>query len=371
LFFVTEDWYFCSHRLPLAIAAQQAGFDVGVITRINQHAELIRSHGLRLIPIELSRKGVNPFQELKLVWLLYRIYRREQPHIVHQVAIKPVLYGTLAARLSGVPGIVNAMAGLGFLFSSSSTKARMLRPSIRFALKKLLQQSDCQMILQNPEDVRLLSQATRLAPRQIHLIRGAGVDVSVFAATPEPSGAPVIMLAARLLWDKGVGVFVEAARLLQLRGIEARFALVGKPDSGNPAAVPERQIEQWVKQGLIEWWGHREDMAKTLAASHIVCLPSSYGEGIPKVLLEAAAIGRPIVASDIAGCREIVEAGRSGVLVPEKDPAALAEALALLLNSKETRLRYGQRARDKAVAEFDIKQVVRETLLVYRSMIAR
>jgi glycosyltransferase involved in cell wall biosynthesis len=369
LFFVTEDWYFCSHRLPLAVAARAAGFDVGVITRINQHAELIQAHQLRLIPIELSRKGINPWQELRLIGRLYRIYRQERPDIVHQVTIKPVLYGTLAAKLSGVGGIVNALAGLGFLFSSQRPQARLLRPLISLALRLLLRGRGNRMIVQNPEDKDLLTSLSDLHPQHLHLIRGAGVDLDLFTPQPEPAGTPVVILASRLLWDKGVGVFAEAAHLLQQRSVQARLVLVGKPDPGNPAAVDEEQIRAWTEQGLIEWWGHREDMAQTLAASHIVCLPSSYGEGIPKVLLEAAASGRPIVATQIAGCREIVEHGKNGLLVPQQDPAALADALQQLIDDAQRRRLFGDYGRRKAVREFGLAGVIRETLSVYQSVL--
>lgn len=365
LFFVTEDWYFCSHRLPLALAAQSAGYDVTVVTQIARHGDLIRSHGLKLVPIRLSRQGTNPLQDLALIARLCRIYRRARPDIVHQVAIKPVLYGSLAARLAGVPGVVNAPAGLGFLFSSRRLKARILRPFVRLAFRVLLGGRHSRVIVQNPDDARLLTRAARLDASRVHLVRGSGVDLERFRPQPERPGKPVVMLPSRLLWDKGVGEFVAAAQRLRSEGIEARFVLVGEPDPGNPAAVPEAHINQWVANGDVEWWGHSADMPATLALSHVVCLPS-YREGLPKVLLEAAACARPIVTSDAPGCREIVRNGENGLLVPVKAVPGLADALKRLILDSGLRQAFGTRCREIAAAEFGLERVIRSTLAVYR-----
>ncbi len=364
LFFVTEDWYFCSHRLPLAVAARDAGFEVVVVTRVDRHGDLIQSRGLRLIPIRLNRQGINPIDDLVLIARLYRIYRRERPHIVHHVAMKPVLYGSLAAWLGRVPAVINALAGMGFLFSSRNAKARLLQPLVRLALRLLLGGGNSRVILQNPDDVRLMTRAAGLDPQCIHLIRGSGVNLEQFHPRPEPPGPPVVMLPSRLLWDKGVGEFVSAARILRNEGTEARFVLVGKPDPGNPASVPKRQLAQWIAQGLVEWWGHSDEMAMTLAQSHIVCLPS-YREGLPKVLLEAAASGRPVVTTDAPGCREVVQDRENGLLVAIKDSADLAHALRQLIQDPADRARYGRAGRARAEAHFGIDQITAETLAVY------
>ena len=365
LFFVTEDWYFCSHRLPLALAARDAGYEVVVVTRVDRHGGSIESQGLRLIPIRLNRQGTNPIKDLTLIARLYRIYRRERPDIIHHVAMKPVIYGSLAARLARVPAVVNALAGMGFLFSSRTAKARLLQPVVRLAFRMLLGGGNNRVILQNPDDVRLLTRAARLDPDRVHLIRGSGVDLEHFRPEPEPPGPPVVMLPSRLLWDKGVGEFVTAARILRNEGTKARFVLVGKPDPGNPAAVPQWQLDQWIAQGLVEWWGHSDKMAAILAQSHIVCLPS-YREGIPKVLLEAAASGRPMVTTDAPGCREVVRDRENGLLVAIKDSAGLAQALRQLIQDPAARARYGRAGRALAEAHFGIDRVTAETLAVYR-----
>jgi glycosyltransferase involved in cell wall biosynthesis len=368
LFLVSEDWYFCSHRLPLALAAREAGFDVCVVTQVDRERERIEALGLRLIPIRLSRKGTNPLRDLWLIGKLTGIYRRERPDLVHQVALKPVLYGSLAARLSGVPGILNAMAGLGFLFSSRSLKARLLQPLVRLGLRLLLGGRQGHVIVQNRDDAAALTEMAHLRPGQVHLIPGSGVDLAAFVPAPEPPGPPVVMLPARLLWDKGVGEFAAAAERLGLEGTVARFVLVGAPDPGNPAAVPEAWLHEKVRHGILEWWGHSTDMAASLAMSHIVCLPS-YREGMPKALLEAAACARPVVTSDAPGCRETVRHRETGLLVPVGDEQALASALRLLIRDAGLRLRYGQAARRLAEGEFGVEQVTRATLELYRALL--
>ncbi len=216
LFFVTEDWYFCSHRLPLALAAKEAGYDVSVVTRVRSHGEVIKRSSLKLIPLDLFRRGINPLAEFRLISRLISIYRSEQPDIVHHVALKPVLYGTIASLFAKVPCTVNALAGLGLLFSSPSLKIRSVRPLVKLVFRILLNRRNSRVILQNPDDVRLMCDWRVLNRERIALIRGAGVDTRQFIVQPEPSGRPIVILAARLLWEKGVGEFVEAAKKLRL-----------------------------------------------------------------------------------------------------------------------------------------------------------
>ncbi|MDP1536303.1 MAG: glycosyltransferase family 4 protein, partial [Burkholderiales bacterium] len=289
LFVVTEDWYFVSHRLPLAVAAQAAGYDVAVATRAGQQADVIRDAGIRLIPFALSRRGGNPLREVIALW---RLYRREQPDLVHHVALKPVMFGALAAWLARVPAQVNAVAGMGWLFTSSDRIVRLVRPALRWVLARLLDRPHSLTIVQNPEDQALLERSSVSAAR-LRLIRGAGVDARLFKPGLPPAEPVCVVLAARMLWDKGVGEFVEAARMLTETGVKARFVLVGEPDPANPASVPESTLRAWQGQHGVEWWGRRDDMPAVLQAAHIACLPS-YREGLPKSLLEAAACGLPI-----------------------------------------------------------------------------
>jgi glycosyltransferase involved in cell wall biosynthesis len=365
LFFVTEDWYFCSHRLPLAVAARQAGLEVVVVTRVRAHGRTIRDAGLRLIPLEVSRRGINPLSELALIVRLIAIYRREKPDLVHHVALKPVLYGSLAAWFAGIPRVVNAVAGLGWLFTSESGRARVLGQLVAASFRFLLNRG--RAIVQNPDDRDFLIRVG-IEPRRITLIRGSGVDTSRFVPQPEPAGAPVVVLAARLLWDKGVREFVDAAHLLNSQGVRARFVLVGEPDHANPAAIPQSQLNEWRQGGVVEHWGRREHMPEVFAGAHIVCLPS-YREGLPKVLIEAAAAGRPIVTTDTPGCREIVRHGENGLLVPVKSVEPLAVALRLLIENPHLRAEMGRKGRDLAVANFSVEQVSAETLALYQNLL--
>ena len=369
LFLVTEDWYFCSHRLPLARAAKAAGYEVVVATRIGRHADAISGEGFKLIPIGLRRRSHNPLRELAAILEIAGIYRRERPDLVHHVALKPVLYGSLAARLARVPAVVNALAGLGFVFASASLRARLLRPWVVGALRLLLDADGARLIVQNPDDRRMLVDHGVVAAARVRLIRGSGVDIRRFAPTPEPVGTPLVMLPGRLLWDKGVGEFVAAARLLKERGVAARFVLVGDGDPENPAAIPDEVLQAWRQDGVVECWGRREDMPEVLGSSHIVCLPS-YREGLPKALLEAAACGRPIVATDVPGCREIVIDGSNGLLVPPRDAPALAAAIVRLLAQAKLRAEMGRRGRELVELEFSEEIVVAQTLAVYRELAA-
>lgn len=366
LFVVTEDWYFVTHRLSLAIAARDAGYDVAVLTRVGRHARMIEEAGIRVIPFSLSRGIGNPVGE---IIGLVRHYRHEAPDIVHQVALKPVAYGTLAALLAGVPSWINAVAGLGSTFSKRRGVRGKLRGFLRWALARLVDQGRSLSIVQNPDDRDALIDAG-VAPGRLRLIRGAGVDTTTFRPGSALVTPPVVMLVSRMLWDKGVGEFVDAARRIKAMGLNARFVLVGSSDSGNASAVPEEQLRKWHKSQLVEWWGHQDNVADAYRQASIACLPSTYGEGIPKSLLEAAASGLPIVTTDGPGCREVVAHGQNGFLVPPKDVSALADALCRLLEDSVLRASFGARSRARAELEFAVPLICAQTLAVYREVMA-
>jgi glycosyltransferase involved in cell wall biosynthesis len=370
LFVATEDWYFASHRIPLARAAIDAGFDVAVACRVRDHGTVIRAAGCEVVPFELARASANPVGELAAIRRLIALYRAFRPTLLHHVALKPVVLGSWAARFVPVQGIVNAIAGLGYLATGRSAKARLLRPVLRAALRGAHRHPNVHVIVQNPEDRQQLVDWRIAVASRITLIRGAGVDLERFQPHPEPPGPPTVVLPARMLWAKGVGTFVEAASLLAARRIAGRFVLAGRLDPGNPTAIPEAQLRRWEAEGVVEWWGHREDMDDVLRDASVVCLPSKYGEGVPKALLEAAAAGRPIVTTRIPGCRDVVIDGESGTLVEPDDAAGLAAALEALLADPERRGRYGRRARERAEAEFGEAGVARETVDIYRRMLA-
>jgi glycosyltransferase involved in cell wall biosynthesis len=264
--------------------------------------------------------------------------------------------------------VVNAVSGLGYVFINRTGFAAVLRPGIVAAIRFLFGARGCHVIVQNADDKAFFD--TLVGPARVHLIRGAGIDVDKFVPQAEQSGTPLAALVARLLWDKGIGELVEAARLLQAQGVPLRIALIGKPDPDNPRTIPETLVRQWVAQGLVEWWGHRDDIQEVWRQAHIAVLPS-YREGLPKALLEAAACGRPLVATDVPGCRELVTDDDDGLLVPVRQAAPLADALRRLAVDPRLRARLGQRARERVEQEFSSRQVIAAHLAVYRELMAR
>ncbi len=369
LFIVSEDWYFVSHRLHLAETAIRAGYRVGVLTRITRHRERIVSAGIEVIDWNLNRRSRNPLTELSAVARLIGAVRNFRPDLIHAVALKPVLYAALAARLVGPKARVFALGGLGFVFSSARTAVRLLRPLVVGAFRLALTGKNTRLILQNPDDLKLLTSAGVIDAARVRLIRGAGVDTEAFRPRTERDGEPLVILPARMLWDKGVGEFVSCARKLRQSGLVARFALVGEPDEHNPECVPEEQLRQWVQAGDVEWWGRCDEMPAVYAGAHVVCLPS-YREGLPKALLEAASCARAIVTYDASGCREIVEDRKNGILVPIKDEHRLAEAIAELVRNAELRREMGAAGRAKVLREFSQEYIAAQTLEVWKEVLA-
>ena len=368
---IPEDWYFWTHRLPLARAVQDEGFDVVIATRLHEHGSRIAAEGFRAVSIRLRRKSRNPFSELAALVDLVLLYRRERPVFVYHVTAKPVLYGTVAARIAGVPAVVNAIAGLGHSFVARGLMARMLRVVIRRALLTVLSKSSSLVIFQTEADrVELVSSGIVRADRAV-LIRGAGVDVDSFTPGEEPMGVPIVMFAGRLLWNKGVGDLVDAGALLEQDGVACRLVLVGVPDVDNPMAVSEETLRTWENEGRAEWWGRRDDMSAVLRQATIVTLPTFYGEGVPKILLEAAACERAVIASDLPGCRDAVRDGETGLIVPAQRPELLAGAIRRLLDDASLRKQMGARGRALVRAEFSEEAVVAQTLDVYRWALAQ
>jgi glycosyltransferase involved in cell wall biosynthesis len=370
LFVVAEDWYFWSHRRPIAAAALQSGYDVFVATRVGDCGEKIVGAGFRLIPLRLNRSSYSLFNELRTVSALRSIYRQEKPDIVHHIALKPILYGSMAALGNRRMQVINAFAGLGYLVSSPSFKAKMLKRVLWKMFRFLLNRPNSFLLLQNQEDRDLLVAEIGATLEKTTIIRGSGVDANEFQATAEAPGVPIVLLSSRMLWIKGISDFVEAAKLLRARGINARFVLAGDTDPGSPGAIPREKLQEWQNAGPVEWWGHQQSMARMLQQVAVVCLPSHGGEGVPKALIEAAASERAIVASDVPGCRDIVRHGTTGILVPPKNPAALADAIARLLNNPGLRAEMGRRGREIVVNEFSEEKVIQQTLALYRQLLS-
>jgi glycosyltransferase involved in cell wall biosynthesis len=370
LFVVAEDWYFWSHRRPIAAAALQNGYDVFVATRVGNCGEKIIEAGFRLIPLRLNRSSYSLFHELRTVSELRSIYRREKPDIIHHIALKPILYGSMAALGDRRMQVINAFAGLGYLVSSSSFKAKMLKRVLWKMFRFLLNRRNSFLLLQNREDRDLLVAEIGVSLEKTTIIRGSGVDVNEFQATAEAPGAPIVLLSSRMLWIKGISDFVDAAKLLRAKGINARFVLAGDTDPGSPGAIPHEKLREWQNEGAVEWWGHQQSMSRMLQQATLVCLPSHGGEGVPKALIEAASSERAIVATDVPGCRDIVRHGTNGLLVPPKDPAALADAIATLLKDATLRAEMGHRGREIAVNEFSEEKVIQQTLALYRQLLS-
>ncbi|CAN7221043.1 glycosyltransferase family 4 protein [Devosia sp. LjRoot16] len=361
VFVVTEDWYFVSHRLALATEAIRRGYEVVLVTRLSTFRSEIERHGIRVIPFDTNRRGMNPLGVLAEAFALARIYRQEQPDIVHHVALRAVMVGGLAARLCGIDRVLSAITGMGFLFTGGGRKP-WVRQMVGWVLPQLVSRG--LVIVQNSDDGRQIAQFGVPTSRLRH-IAGVGVNTEKFHPVARDNEQVMVMLAARLLWDKGVGEFVEAARLLQHTG--ARFVLVGMIDVDNPAGVPREQVDAWTRQGIVEWWGHQQDMASALSRADIFCLPS-YREGLPKALLEAMSCGLPCVSTDVPGCREVVRHGDTGLLVPAGDGAALAAAIASLIRNPEQRLKMGARGRQRAVDEYSEVESISATMRVYEEL---
>jgi glycosyltransferase involved in cell wall biosynthesis len=361
---------FLRYRMVLAQTLRQAGFDVHVALPREPGLEDISCQGIPVHIFYLRRHSTQPLDELRCWISLLRLYRRLRPTLVHHICLKPTLHGGAAARIAGVPAVVNMLTGLGHLFTTRTVKTRVLRWIVARGLGFSFRHYNHRVILQNPDDRDCLLENGVLPGDRTVLIKGSGVDLSLFTPEPEPDGLPVILMASRLLWEKGVGEFVAVARALRDRGIQARFLLLGEPDPGHPCAVPLPTLEHWRDAGEVEWLGWCDDMPALIAQSHIVCLPSSYGEGIPRILIEAAASGRPVVTTDSPGCREVVRHGQNGLLVPVGDREALIAALAHLIENAPVRAAMGTRGREIASIEFSLEQVIDANLAVYRSLLA-
>jgi glycosyltransferase involved in cell wall biosynthesis len=367
IFVVNNPDFLVSHRMVLVRGAIAAGYDVHAIAPAGSGVTALNAAGVETHEWSLDRKGQALASELRSVAALVRHYRRLAPDVVHHVTIKPVLYGSAAARVVRRPAVVNAVSGFGYVFLAQGPVAELRRRAIAAAYRVALSTPRSVCVLQNDDDENDLRRFGALGSADVVKIRGSGVDLSRFVSSPEPAGPSVVMLPARLLKDKGVVEFVHAARLVKAAMPDVRFVLAGGLDPGNPAAVTEAEVRRWVTEGVVEWWGHQADMAAAFASATLVCLPS-YREGMPKALLEAAAVGRALITCDAPGCRDAVDGGRAGVLVPVKDAGAIATAVQRLLLRPDERLRLASAARSLAVARFDEQLVLRAHLRLYERL---
>ncbi|ACJ01097.1 glycosyltransferase family 4 protein [Rhodospirillum centenum] len=367
LFLVTEDWYFCSHRLPAARAARDAGFRVAVATRVARHSSAIEAEGFELHPLPWVRRSLNPLAALRDVLAIARLYARLKPDVVHHVAVKPAVLGGIAAVLAGVPGVVTTLAGRGLLLQREDGAGRLAGVLLRALLRAVGLGRRTQVIVQNRDDLAWLGRVPAT------LIRGSGVPLDRFVPLPlPPEGAPFILAqVSRMLTIKGVDVLVEAVRRVRARGLDVRLILAGEPDRESHAAISAATLESWAREPGIEWAGHVGDVRTVWARAHLAVLASRGGEGVPMCLLEAAACGRPLLATDIPGSREVAQAGRNAILVPPADADALAGAVAALAADRTRLETLAAASRAVVDPDFGAAAVAAATVAVYRALLDR
>jgi len=369
LLYANTDWYLFNFRRSLATALLDRADDVLLVSPPGEYGEKLVALGFRWIPAPMIRRSLNPLREMYLLFWLTRLIRRERINLVHGFTIKCSIYAGLAGKFTAISRVCS-VTGLGYVFISADWVARVLRPLVRKFLNWALSGTNTRLILQNPDDVALCKRAGLANTGVIRLIPGSGVDCQRFVPDPECSRGERfrVLLPARLLWDKGLAEYVEAARRLRSQGYAIDFLLAGNPDPGNPAAVSVATVHGWVKEDVLQWLGHVEDMRALYRSVNVVVLPS-YREGLPKGLIEAGACGLPLVTTDVPGCREVVTDGVDGLLVPVRDAGALASAISRLQSDPALAQRLGAAARQKVLALYDERIIIARTLNVYRELV--
>jgi glycosyltransferase involved in cell wall biosynthesis len=368
LFLYADDAYFWRNRLSLACEMKGQAFEVVLLTVVSKYRSEIEREGIRVVPWNLSRKSINPFRELASFLEVLHVYRRERPDIVQHETLKAIVHGGIAARVSGNKPSVNVVSGLGTIFTRPSRKMRFLRAILMRVLPAVFGNRNSRVVFMNEDNRELLLSGGTFRAEQASVIPGVGVCLERFAEKPEPGGVPIVLLPSRMLWEKGVREFVEAATELRREGISARFVLAGTPDMDNPGFIPLERLMEWERSGAVEWWGQCDDMPAAYAKSTIVCLPS-YGEGLPNVLTEAGACGRAVVTTNVAGCREVVRNEVNGLLVPPRDSKALGAAIRRLLEDAKLRKRIGAAGRERAEREFSSEIILASTLELYGAVL--
>jgi glycosyltransferase involved in cell wall biosynthesis len=353
-----------SHRLHMATCAIENGFNVTLVTRVSQHRSLIEESGIKLIDWPINRGSFNFFLDISALLKLFQSIRKLNPDIIHAVAMKPVFFSAIVSLMSGVKIRIYALGGLGYLFSSNRILVKFLRPLIIVFLRLIFNDDRARLILQNKDDKDIFLRKKIISIEKIRMIRGSGVDTNKYSPNKPNNDSIVIILPARMLWDKGVSEFVKCAEQFKANGLSVRFCLIGSPDNYNPESIPEKQLEAWSKSGVIEWWGHQTDMQAVYSIASIVCFPS-YREGLPKSLLEAASCSLPIVVFDVPGCREIIQDGVNGFIVPFKDTDRMYSALLKLYKDSNLRHNMGKAGRELVIKEFSEEIVASLTIRVW------
>ncbi len=368
---VSEDYYLCSHRLPIVYQAIEEGMIVTCATQINKHRETLQLTGAKLVHIPIKRASLNPLRDFSYFLSLYYLYKNEKPDIVHHVAMKPVIYGSIAARLNGIRGVVNALAGLGSTFTCRSIKDRVLGFLIASLFPIVFRAGKRNVaIAQNSSDSVSITKYSRISTSQVALIRGSGVNLIKFPAHPQPQTDPIIVtMVSRMLKPKGVLELVEAAKCLKDKRSDVQIRLVGSPDPENKSSIKHSDLQNWHENNIISWTGPETDISKVWKESHIAVLPTWYGEGIPKALIEAAASSRPAITTDTPGCNDIVQDGLNGILVPPRNIIALVNAIEKLADNPELRQEMGERGRLRVQTEFSDVDVAQKTIGIYKQIL--
>jgi len=372
VFYANTDWYLYNFRLSTALQLKEEGHEVVMLSPPGEFGDRFAGHGMRWVRLSMDRASLNPVREAGVLRDLTRVLREERPDLLHNFTVKCAIYGAIAARAAGVPAVVNAVAGMGYVFASDRMLARTLRPMVKLLMRGTLGGKQSRLILQNPDDADAFVRARLVPEHHIRVIRSSGVNLERFLpVVPVAEPRPLrVLLAARLLWEKGVGEYIEAARILRAQGRNIDFVIAGSPDPGNPRSVSREQVESWVGEGLVDWRGHVEDMPVLMRSMDVIALPSYYREGVPKSLIEAAACGLAVITTNLPGCREVVsEHGVDGLHVEPRCARSLAERIAQLDDDRPLVRRLGDSARRKAMEHFDEQMVIRRTIEVYDELL--
>jgi glycosyltransferase involved in cell wall biosynthesis len=350
----------------MARAARDAGFDVHVATHVDRHGPAIEAEGFQLHPLSWRRGSFDPRDLGRIVREVRALYRRLQPDLAHHVAVQAAVVGSFAAR--GLPVVcLNAITGLGTSFLGRSIKARTVRPTLLLLLRTLLNRTGSAVLVQNPDD-RAEVERLGVAPERVALIPGSGVDTGRMTPSPEPAGPVTVAFVGRLVEDKGIRTLMDAHAMLTRMGVDVRLLIAGTPDPANPTLIQPGEIEAWSRQRNVTYCGFVKDIAAFWATAHIAVLPSRR-EGLPMTLLEAAACGRPLIATDVPGCREIARPNLNALLVPPDDPQALAAAIERLAGDRELRRRFGAAGRVLVEREFSSARIGRDVVDLYRRLL--
>lgn len=372
LFLITEDWFFCSHFLERALAAKRYGYEIIVCSRENKHKKTIENNGFIFYPINFDRKSINPFYELIILFKISCAYKKFSPDIVHQIAFKPIIYGSIAAKILKIKSVINAPVGMGYVFTSNSLKASLLRPILKRLILNFMnshrgKNKKNKVIFENSDDLKFFVKIGASKLEDSCLIRGAGVNLNKKVNFDRNNEKPVIAIVSRMLKDKGVYEFIEAARIIKNKNIPSEFILVGGMDQLNPSCISKEELQNWHNQGLVKWLGNVDNVDKILETIDILCLPS-YREGLPKALLEGAANGLPLITTDTVGCRDVVKNGLNGYLVPVKDATKLASAMEKLISNKRLRKQMGEESYKIVLSTFSSSIIVPQTLRIYNQL---